>query len=156
MGYLTNFEDDVFISYAHNDDDAYAQEASGWVTGLHQDLQQRVRNYLGTDAQFWRDSAIRKNDEFTNKIFNRLVKTATFLSVLTPSFIHSEWCTREVQAFAGHAEDNLGMLIDGERSRIFKVEKMPVEKAQRVAGADAGHQNLSVLRAPAGPAESHP
>jgi hypothetical protein len=129
MGYLSNFDEDVFISYAHNDDDLYAQESLGWVTRLHQDLEQRVRNYLGSETQFWRDSEIRNNDDFTNKILRRLVKTATFLSVLSPSFLHSEWCGREVDAFAGHAESNMGVLIDGERSRIFKVEKMPVDRS---------------------------
>jgi hypothetical protein len=32
MGYLSNFDEDVFISYAHNDDDIYPQESLGWVT----------------------------------------------------------------------------------------------------------------------------
>jgi hypothetical protein len=128
MGYLSDYDEDVFISYAHNDDDVYAHESLGWVTRLHQDLAHRVRNYLGSDIHFWRDIEIRNNDEFTNKILNRLVKTATFLSVLSPSFLRSEWCGREVDAFADHAQKNLGILIDDERSRIFKVEKMPVER----------------------------
>jgi len=128
VGYLSNFDEDVFISYAHNDDDVYAQESLGWVTRLHQDLEQRVRNYLGSETQFWRDSEIRNNDDFTNKILRRLIKTATFLPVLSPSFLCSEWCGREVDAFAGHAANNMGILIDDERSRIFKVEKMPVDR----------------------------
>ena len=87
MGYLSSFNEDVFISYAHNDDDVYAQEPVGWVTRLHRDLEQRVRSYLGSDTQFWRDSEIRNNDDFTNKILKRLIKTATFLPVLSPSFL---------------------------------------------------------------------
>src|SRR5262245_45789947 len=124
MAYLSNFAEDVFISYAHNDDDVYAQETLGWVTRLHQDLEQRVRNYLGSTIQFWRDSEILNNDVFANKIFGRLIKTATFLSVLSPSFLNSEWCRREVDAFAANADAEL--LVDNERSRIFKIEKMPV------------------------------
>lgn len=62
MGYLSNFDEDVFISYAHNDDDIYAQESLGWVTRLHQDLEQRVRTYLGSESQFWRDIEVRNND----------------------------------------------------------------------------------------------
>ena len=129
MGFLSSFDEDVFVSYAHTDDDIYAQESLGWVTRLHQDLEQRVRNYLGADISFWRDCEIRNNDEFTNKIFKRLLKTATFLPVLSPSFLRSEWCGREVDAFAGQAAINMGVLIDDERSRIFKVEKMPVERS---------------------------
>jgi hypothetical protein len=128
MAYLPDFEEDVFISYAHNDDDVFTGEQWGWVTRLHQDLQQRVRNYLGSDVRFWRDCEIRNNEDFTKKIFNRLVRTATFLTVLSPSFLQREWCQRELESFTGHAENNIGILIDEERSRIFKVEKMPIER----------------------------
>lgn len=35
MGYVAGFDEDVFISYAHNDDDVFAPEQWGWVTRLH-------------------------------------------------------------------------------------------------------------------------
>jgi hypothetical protein len=129
VGFLSNFDEDVFISYAHNDDDLYGPERSGWVTRLHQDLERRVRNYLGADIRFWRDCEIRNNDDFTNKILKRLTRTATFLSVLSPSFLQRDWCKRELEAFAGCAEGHMGVLIDNEKSRIFKAEKMPVERS---------------------------
>jgi hypothetical protein len=128
VGFLSNFDEDVFISYAHNDDDVYGPERSGWVTRLHQDLERRVRNYLGADTRFWRDCEIRNNDDFTNKILKRLTRTATFLSVLSPSFLQRDWCKRELDVFAGSAGGQIGVLIDNEKSRIFKAEKMPVER----------------------------
>ncbi len=128
MAFLPAFDEDVFISYAHNDDDVFPPEQWGWVTRLHQDLEQRVRSYLGCDVRFWRDCEIRNNEDFSKKIFNRLMRTATFLSVLSPSFLQREWCKRELESFTGNAEAKLGILIDEERSRIFKVEKMPVER----------------------------
>ncbi len=138
MSYLSKkFDEDVFISYAHNDDDAYAQEQRGWVTQLHQDLQQRVRNYLGADAQFWRDCEVRNNDDFTIKILKRLSRTAIFLSVLSPSFIKRVWCRRELDTFAEHAGNSGGVLVAEEKSRIFKVEKMPVERDQLPAPMQA-------------------
>jgi TIR domain len=111
MGYLSNFGEDGFISYAHNDDDVYGPETLGWVTRLRQDLNQRVRTRLGANIQLWRDSEIRNHDVFSNKIFNRLIKTATFISVLSPSFLNSEWCLREVEAFARNADNDNGVLI---------------------------------------------
>jgi hypothetical protein len=114
------------------------------VTRLHRDLEQRARSYLGSDTQFWRDSEIRNNDDFTNKILKRLIKTATFLPVLSPSYLCSEWCGREVEVFADHAESNMGVLIDDERSRILKVEKMPVDRSA-LPLCHAGDQDLSVL-----------
>jgi len=128
MAYLSNFDEDVFISYAHNDDDVFPPEQWGWVTRLHQDLEQRVRNYLGSDVRLWRDCEVRNNEDFSKKILNRLMRTATFLSVLSPSFLQRDWCKRELESFAGQAQSKIGILIDEERSRIFKVEKMPVER----------------------------
>jgi hypothetical protein len=129
MGYLSNFDEDVFISYAHNDDDVFPPEQWGWVTRLHQDLEQRVRSYLGADVRLWRDCEIRNNEDFTKKILNRLIRTATFLSVLSPSFLQRDWCRCELETFTGHAEAQMGLLIGEERSRIFKIEKIPVERS---------------------------
>ena len=129
MGYVSDFDEDVFISYAHNDDDVFPPEQWGWVTRLHQDLEQRVRNHLGSDVRLWRDCEIRSNEDFTKKIMNRLMRTATFLSVLSPSFLQRDWCKRELELFVGRAESEIGILVDEERSRIFKVEKMPIERA---------------------------
>ena len=127
MGYTPEFEEDVFISYATHDDDIYAQETVGWVSRLHKDLAHRIRSYLGSEIRFWRDSEIRNNDDFTVKILGRLPKTATFLSVLSPSSLNSVWCNREVDAFAGHAEKDIGILVDQDKSRIFKIEKIPID-----------------------------
>jgi hypothetical protein len=127
MAYLPDFDEDVFISYTHDDDVIFEPEQWGWVTQLHQNLEKRVRNYLGSDVRLWRDCEIRNNEDFTKKIMNRLPRTAAFLSVLSPSFLTHEWCRRELESFAGHAQVQLGVLID-ESSRIFKVEKMPVER----------------------------
>jgi hypothetical protein len=130
MGYLSNFEEDVFISYAHFDDDMFGSEECGWVTRLHQDLTQRVRSYLGSDVNLWRDCEIRNNEDFTKKILSRLIHTAAFLSVLSPSFLQRDWCKRELESFTGQAEGQMGILIAEDfRSRIFKVEKMPVERS---------------------------
>jgi hypothetical protein len=128
VAYLPEFEEDVFISYAHNDDDRYAGEESGWVTELHHNLRQRVRNYLGADVRLWRDIEIASHDDFANKIANRLAKTAMLLPVLSPSFLKREWPLRELELFVENAHREAGLLIDGEKSRIFKVEKMPVHR----------------------------
>jgi hypothetical protein len=128
VGYLPGFDEDVFISYAHNDDDTYATETSGWVAQLHSDLDQRVKVHLGAKLRMWRDCEIRNNDDFAKKIPARLIRTATFLSIISPSFMRREWCLRELEEFAAHAQRNEGVLLDDEKSRIFKVEKIPVDR----------------------------
>ena len=126
MGYLPSFVEDVFISYAHNDDDAYAMESQGWVAQLDEDLRKRVAVFLdGQKPSVWRDRDIRSNEDFEEKITGRLLSTATFLSIISPSFFQREWCIRELEEFAASAELTLGIKV-GEKNRIFKVEKVPL------------------------------
>jgi hypothetical protein len=126
MGFLPSFVEDIFISYAHNDDDAYAMEPQGWVAQLDEDLRKRVAVYLdGQKPTVWRDREIRANDDFEQTITARLINTATFLSVISPSFFQRPWCLRELEEFAASAERNFGVQI-GEKNRIFKVEKVPL------------------------------
>jgi hypothetical protein len=128
MSYVSDFDEDVFISYAHNDDDGpYSTEPKRWVAQLHSDLEQRVKVHLGARPSLWRDCEIRNNEDFEKKILNRLVHTATLLSIISPSFVEREWCIRELEAFAANAE-SFGIRVDDDRKkRIFKVEKVEVD-----------------------------
>lgn len=131
MGFLPDFDEDVFISYARNDDDAYPQEKQGWVARLDEDVGRRVAVYLdGKKPLVWRDPDIHPNEDFDVKISKRLARTATLLSILSPSFLERKWCLRELEEFASHAAQKLGIRVDDEKSRIFKVEKVPVQRSQ--------------------------
>ncbi len=126
--YRKAFDADVFVSYAHRDDDIIGRERQGWISQFHEDLVQQIRVYLGSDARVWRDCDIRNNDDFERKIVNRLARTATLLPIISASFVNSEWCQREVKEFAAQAEKRFGMLVDGEKRRIFKVERIPTDR----------------------------
>ncbi len=129
MGYLSHFDEDVFISYAHNDDDSYPQEQRGWVAQLDEDLKKRIAVFLdGKKPSVWRDPDIRPNEDFEQKISTRLARTATLLSIISPSFFQRNWCIRELEEFANYAAKTFGIRIDEEKSRIFKVEKVPVDR----------------------------
>lgn len=129
MAYLADFEEDVFISYATIDDDRFPGENAGWVAQLHEDLTRRVKVRLGADTvQLWRDLEIRSNEDFTKKIMGRLAKTAALLSVLSPSFLNREWTKLELETFVQQARNGLGLLVQIEKSRIFKVEKLEVAR----------------------------
>jgi hypothetical protein len=128
LGFLPGFEEDVFISYAHNDDDQYGREKRGWVAQLHADLEERVKYYLGQPPRLWRDSEIRNNDDFDRKIKGRLPKTATFLSVISHNFLQREWCQRELELFTANAKQNFGLQV-GDKRRIFKAEKYSIPRS---------------------------
>jgi hypothetical protein len=48
------------------------------------------------------------------------------VSVLTPRYLNSEWCTREVREFCAQAEQNGGLVVDN-KARVFKILLSPVD-----------------------------
>jgi hypothetical protein len=126
--FVDGFDADVFISYARLDDKPVLGDEHGWVSQLHNELVEHLPEYLGSDALVWRDrEEIRNNEDFEQKICRHLRKTATFIAILSEGYFNREWCLREVREFAEHAEKRFGIHVDGEKKRIFKVEKMPID-----------------------------
>src|SRR5664279_349179 len=80
---------------------------------------------LGRQANIWRDSKLSGNDIFSDETTKVFPKTALLISVVTPRYVRSEWCTREVKEFCKAAE-NTGGLVFGHNSRALKVYKIPV------------------------------
>jgi hypothetical protein len=124
---------DVFISYAHDDDNRLMDEPEGWVTQFHKDFDTLLNEELGRRPNTWRDSDLTPNEDFEKKIFNRLARSAVFLPIFSKIFINRPYCLRELKAFVENAgqQQNANTGDDhGEKTRVFVVEKTPVERQQ--------------------------
>jgi hypothetical protein len=117
---------DLFISYAHIDNQPVTADRKGWVTQFHESLSTFLSQLKGSEARIWRDSKLQGNDLLSDEILAQFAQTAVLVSVLTPSFLNSDWCTREVAEFCRRADDRGGIVV-GNKTRIFKVEKTPVK-----------------------------
>ena len=49
------FAKQIFISYAHIDNQPLSPEQQGWITRFHNTLQGFLNTRLGWDAAIWRD-----------------------------------------------------------------------------------------------------
>jgi hypothetical protein len=129
LSFLPDYEDDIFISYAHNDNQALIEGQRGWVDVFHQALERRLQVHLGAKAAIWRDPRLQGNEYFADTLVEQIPKVAILISVLSPSYINSEWCRREMQMFSSIATETGGVRL-GNKARIFKVEKIfvPLEK----------------------------
>ncbi len=123
---MSSYQKDLFISYAHIDDQPLSQEQMGWVTQFHQDLESMLRMRIGKTVNVWRDSKLQGNDIFSDEIIQQFPETALFVTVLTPRYVESEWCTREIREFCRVAQLSGGLIVDN-KIRVFKVIKTPVE-----------------------------
>ena len=127
-----DFESDVFVSYAHIDDQALVEGQKGWITSLHRALEIRLAQLLGKEPKIWRDPKLSGNDVFSDKLVDRLNRVALLVSVLSPRYVNSDWCTRELREFFRAAEATGGVRI-GDKIRVFKVVKtqIPLEQHPR-------------------------
>jgi TIR domain-containing protein len=119
---------DVFISYPHlsNRDNNAGQ--NGWVAKFHKDLQLELDDLLGREALVWRDNKMPFGTVFSPAISDQLLKTKVLLCVLSPAYLQSDWCRRELDEFRKCAQQNGGLRV-GEQSRIIAVVKTPVDHA---------------------------
>ena len=119
-------KNDIFISYAHIDDEALIAGESGWISEFHRSLEVRLGQLLGYRPNIWRDKKLDGNHVFSDEILQQLSEIALLVSVHSPRYVKSDWCVRELTEFYKIAENNIGATI-GTRSRIFKVIKTPVD-----------------------------
>jgi len=120
-----NYDHDFLISYAHIDDQALVEGEKGWVSRLHRLLEIRVGQLRGQIPRIWRDPKLQGNDYFADTILERLPRIAALVSILSPRYVQSEWCNRELKEFCRAAEREGGVRV-GDKARVFKVVKTPV------------------------------
>ncbi len=125
MAPLPDFDEDVFISYAQIDNQRLDEGLKGWVETLHERLRIRLEQLTGEAVRVWRDRSLQGNDIFAESLVEHLTKAAVLVSVLSPRYVKSEWCMRELREFCDHAESHLGLNV-GDKSRVFKVLKLHV------------------------------
>ncbi len=125
MAYLNGFKHDVFVSYAHLDNEKTIDvggELQGWVDLLVDKLGRELRQRLGKKSvDVWIDRDLAENRPLTPEIMRAIEASATLLVVMSPSYINSEWCKRERQAFLSLVKDRVA---DGS---VFIVHARPVD-----------------------------
>ena len=119
------FETEVFISYAHLDNQPLEEGSKGWVSHFHQALEVRIGQLLGKQPLIWRDPKLQGNDYFGDTLIDRLPGVGVLVSVVTPRYVKSEWCHKELEEFYKASENTGGVRMDN-KSRVFKVLKTPV------------------------------
>lgn len=122
MAYLEGFfEHDVFVSYAHLDDEPDKpdlEKQKGWVERFASRLKTAVMKRLGEQVAVWRDPLLKRSERFEPAIDQAVRGSAVFLSLLTNRYLKSDSCRLEIQAFVEAAASGPGLHV-GRQSRIF-------------------------------------
>ncbi|MDQ3806389.1 MAG: toll/interleukin-1 receptor domain-containing protein, partial [Acidobacteriota bacterium] len=124
-----SYDQDIFISYAHIDNEPLAEGLDGWVEALHKRLKASLMQIVGEEVSIWRDRKLQGNDLFADTLVAQLANVAVLVSILSPRYVKSEWCLRELDEFCRRAAARGGLTV-GDKSRVFKVLKnhVPLEE----------------------------
>jgi hypothetical protein len=119
---------DVFVSYAHVDDNCLPDAKHGWVTTLVEYLRALLVEKLGRkeNLRLWTDHRLSGNGALTDTILSQVRNSRTILIVLSKGYLESPWCGREMRTFLEAARDR-----GSPGTRIFIVEKDEVEQKPR-------------------------
>ena len=108
MAFVTGCQHDVFVSYAHLDNEPIASGQTGWVDALAEKLAVELSQRLGTrDFALWMDHRLDGNHPITPEILGAIQQSATLLVVVSPAYLNSEWCRRERTAFLNLVQDRV-------------------------------------------------
>lgn len=120
-----NYDNDLFISYSHLDDQFLPPAQQGWVSQFHAYLEKFLTWNLGHPASIWLDRRrLSGNDVFPREIADQLAKVAILIAVQSPCYEQSDWCRDEIEAFCKAAKQNGEIVVDN-KARIFKVILRP-------------------------------
>ena len=116
--FVTGYRYDIFVSYAHVDDEPLSGAPRGWVSTLVRNLEVQLATKLGRKyAPPWMDHQLAGNAPLTPEIVAALRETATLLVFVSPGYLVSDWCKREREAFLQLIRQRLDS-----GSRVFVVE----------------------------------
>jgi hypothetical protein len=126
MGFVQPVKTDLFVSYAHVDDLPLEPERPGWVTTLVNTLQTFLAQKLGRgeSISLWMDHQLPGHVELTPEIKSKLGEAAALLVVLSPAYLASTWCIKEMSLFSNATRRSGGRA----GARIFVVEYDQVER----------------------------
>ena len=123
--FVPGYQHDIFVSYARVDDLTYPGiNAAGWVATLIAGLNVKLSQQLGRSDLFslWKDQQLSPNKPLTPEILTALKQSATLVIILSPGYMASPWCQREMQTFWQELAQR-----SRSDSRIFVVERGKLE-----------------------------
>jgi hypothetical protein len=114
---------DIFVSYAHADDEVPIGAPSGWVTTLVGGMQTVLRRKLGgSGAAVYMDHQLAVNQQVTDTLLGAVRDSQVLVLVMSPGYQKSVWCQREMGNFlqasaCRHSAEN-----------VFIIELEPVDR----------------------------
>lgn len=124
MAYIQSYTYDIFISYAHLDNITAFHQDRGWIEQFFEDLRVSLAQRIGKlDAIkiWWDNKKLDGSILFDQSIESGIQHSAILLCLLSPGYMASEYCRKELDLFHKKAQQEPAGLKVGDRSRIINV-----------------------------------
>lgn len=108
---------DIFISYAHADDEPPMGLDRGWITTFVDELRKILRRRLGGGgADIWMDHQLAANAVVQPTLLDMVRSSRTLVLFMSPGYLASPWCAGEIGGFLDR------YAAEGATERVFMVE----------------------------------
>lgn len=122
MAYTSGYKHDIFISYAHDDNEVPEGE-TGWVSQFHDYLKNWLteRRHLKKMKIWFDDNALQGNTAFDKAIQKSIEQSALFFVIHSQNYQDSAYCKKELDWFHNHNNSSPNGVMLGDESRIFNI-----------------------------------
>jgi len=120
--YLSGYDHDIFVSYVRQD------ELSEWTERLREELGKALNLILflkppAALVDVWIDDRLRLNLPLDGELKCRVERSALLLIIMSPLYLRSDWCGKEVAWFAAAANQR-----SLSNRRVFVVHAFPTDR----------------------------
>jgi hypothetical protein len=117
----------IFISYGHYDNSL----PPNWVNEFGGMLKKRLQSYVDEEHfDVWYDRRLLGNEDIWPRIEAQLDEAQIFVPILSARYVTSESCLKEFRHYYDRWTARDGFRLAGQRTRLFKVVKIPVKKGE--------------------------
>ncbi len=119
---------DIFVSFAHVDDQPVANQQQGWITHFTNDLRGELNRRMGRkdNYHFWKDFRLQGNDAVTPEIEQQVTQANTLVILFSTGWMASPWCQKELELFLQSHPDVKGRIFVVELERFRQEDKPSV------------------------------
>jgi hypothetical protein len=122
--YINGYAYDIFISYAHIDNQALFHEQYGWIEEFYNELNLLLIRRIGEAGAikiWWDNKKLDGSMEFNSYIDKSIQQSAIIICLTSPAYLKSQYCQKELQTFYNKALlEPVGLYLN-DRSRILNV-----------------------------------
>ena len=116
---------DIFLSFAHVDDQPFANQEKGWITHFTNHLRNELSRKLGRkdNYSFWKDFRLQGNDAVTPEIEQQVKDAKTLVILFSFGWMASPWCQKELELFISSHPDLSKRIFVVELDRVAMQDK---------------------------------